>query len=193
MLLSSKVVDEGVSFSETDSWSGELVSWIMLEQTWSESGIKQIKKEVVLKNDMLETTGFSTNELATMPGPNDFVIKQENADPGRLEKREADGFTIQQYGYNVTVRLNEKASGKTLVYMPYEFVYEKATYQDEKLTYEMPFRHYENPQSSFTAESWNLGEGGMYSMKLGISFSIQFGEKTYSDSERYTFFYGEQR
>ncbi len=33
----------------------------------------------------------------------------------------------------------------------------------------------------------------MYSMKLGISFSIQFGEKTYSDSERYTFFYGEQR
>jgi len=192
-LLASKVIDEGIEFVKTDDWSGETTSWILIEQNWSESGTKQIKKEVILKNSMLETTGFSTNQLSVMLGQNDFVIKQENIDPGQLEKHEVDGFTIQQYGYNVSVRLKEKVNEETLVYSPYEFVYEKATYQDDKLTYEMPCWHYENPQTSFTAENWSQVENGVYSMKLEMSFSIQFGENSYSNIDRYVFFYGEQR
>ena len=67
-LLASKVIDEGIEFVKTDNWSGETTSWILIEQNWSESGTKQIRKEVVLYNDQSESTGAVTGVLGKMLG-----------------------------------------------------------------------------------------------------------------------------
>ena len=71
-LLASKVVDEGLDFTVLGNWSGKSVSWILIEQTWSESGIKQVRKEVTLNNEQLETTGFEIAVLNQMFGKDDF-------------------------------------------------------------------------------------------------------------------------
>lgn len=73
-LLAAKVVDEGIEFVKTGDWSGKTVSWILIEQTWSESGTKQARKEVVLYNEQLESTGAVTGVLGKMLGKDRFCL-----------------------------------------------------------------------------------------------------------------------
>ena len=110
-MLASKKVNEGVEPVSVDAAkaSGTYKSWIEVEQTWSESGTKQARKEVVLYNEQLESTGAVTGVLGKMLGKDDFAYEAEVVDEAKeLGRREEDGFAVVKYGYEATVRLKDK-------------------------------------------------------------------------------------
>ena len=188
-LLAAKVVDEGIEFVKTGDWSGKTVSWILIEQTWSESGTKQARKEVVLYNEQLESTGAVTGVLGKMLGKDDFAYEAEVVDEAKeLGRREEDGFAVVKYGYEATVRLKDKTTGASLSFSPYELTYETAVYKDEFVTYEMPANRFHDPQTSLEVGEWREADG-MYVLDVETRFSLMFGDATYETNDGMSFFY----
>ena len=188
-LLAAKVVNEGIEFVKTGDWSGKTVSWILIEQTWSESGTKQARKEVVLYNEQLESTGAVTGVLGKMLGKDDFAYEAEVVDEAKeLGRREEDGFAVVKYGYEATVRLKDKTTGASLSFSPYELTYETAVYKDEFVTYEMPANRFHDPQTSLEVGEWREADG-MYVLDVETRFSLMFGDATYETNDGMSFFY----
>ena len=191
VLLASRIVDEGIEFTNTGFWSGEVVSWIMLEQTWSESGIKQVKKEISLTNDMLESTGVTTGVLSSMLGPDDFAYTLEiENEAEELGSRTENEFTVYQYCWRGIVRLMDKTTNGSLAFSPYDLTYETAVYKDEFVTHEMPSYRFSEPETSLEVGSWREGDG-TYLLDVKTHFSLMFGEEKYETNNSYTFFYEE--
>ena len=191
VLLASKKVNEGVEPVSVDAAkaSGTYKSWIEVEQTWSESGTKQARKEVVLYNEQLESTGAVTGVLGKMLGKDDFAYEAEVVDEAKeLGRREEDGFAVVKYGYEATVRLKDKTTGASLSFSPYELTYETAVYKDEFVTYEMPANRFHDPQTSLEVGEWREADG-MYVLDVETRFSLMFGDATYETNDGMSFFY----
>ena len=191
VLLASKKVNEGVEPVSVDAAkaSGTYKSWIEVEQTWSESGTKQARKEVVLYNEQLESTGAVTGVLGKMLGKDDFAYEAEIVDEAKeLGRREEDGFAVVKYGYEATVRLKDKTTGASLSFSPYELTYETAVYKDEFVTCEMPANRFHDPQTSLEVGEWREADG-MYVLDVETRFSLMFGDATYETNDGMSFFY----
>jgi len=181
VLLSSSVVDEGVSFAATGEWSGELTSWIVVKQLWSESGNRELKKEIVLKNNRIDILGYLINGFDNRRDPADFAWAQNKIAEEITQTRKEQEITVQTYQYDMEVYLDDKKQDERLFYLPYKFTYEKAIYQDDQISYEMPGWTYTDPQTFFDIGNWYQVENGKWLLSYQLNFSIKFGDQTYKE------------
>lgn len=182
-LLSQKVVGEGVELVSYDltAKTGVSKSWITIEETWSESGTKEVKKEVLLYN------GLSDEPSAMFRLPVDKEVSFSSLKLGDLEtsvseygKRSEDGFKVTKHllvsAWPVTSSEDESANRN----YSFRVTYETAVYSDEYITYEMPYLSFDNAKCSISQISEWQADTRFSSMFVSFSSSICLEEQKYN-------------
>lgn len=182
-LLSQKVVGEGVELVSYDltAKTGVSKSWITIEETWSESGTKEVKKEVLLYN------GLPDEPSAMFQLPVDKEVSFSSLKLGDLEtsvseygKRSEDGFKVTKHllisAWPVTSSEDESANRN----YSFRVTYETAVYSDEYITYEMPYLSFDNAKCSISQISDWQADTRFSSMFVSFSSSICLEEQKYN-------------
>ena len=182
-LIEQKVVDEGVELVSYDlaAKTGVSRSWIKIQEIWSESGVKEFKKEVLLYNE--PSDGAYATFMMTVPEKCNFsdltVCKpQVWTETGNV--REEDGMLITAYSsdYYIPVIYSVK---NVQADFAFGVVFEKAVYSNEGFEYEMPAFEYSDPKPSMSqASDWYLHERGGSAMDINFVATINFGEAAYT-------------
>ena len=181
-LLSKQVVDEGVELVSYDltAKTGVSKSWIKIEETWSESGIKEVKREVLLYN------GLPNEPSAMFQLSVDKEVSFSSLKLGNLEtfvseygERDEDGFKVTKHlltnAWPVTSSEDEDANRN----YSFRVTYETAVYSDEYITYEMPYLSFDNARCSIGQISEWQADTRFSSMFVSFSSSICLEEQKY--------------
>ena len=178
-LIASKVVNEGLSFNKTGEYFGKTTSWIEIEQTWSISGTKRVKKEIVLTDSLLNSYGYGNTSVSSMLDETGLECSAKVVgDDKENGTQVVEEFVITQYVQTVDTYIKEKGTENVLNYFPYKLSYETAVYQDEFITYEMPSYSYSNPQISASVGQWDFFKYYYYAYAV-YTFSFSFGPETF--------------
>jgi len=188
VLLESKKVNEGWELVSVDvaEASGIYKSWIEVEQTWSESGTKLLKKEVLLKHYVLfpqEIFRFKSKEKYAVL---DDISLEISTDPQiREEGTAVDGVAVDVYKEDQRVEM-WKTSDKDLAFTTLTTaVSERARYVDDKLTCDFPVPVY----SDFTAScrlinGWQAAtdDDGVacWQAEYRFAFAIKYDDNAYA-------------
>ncbi len=182
-LLSKKVVDEGVELVSYDleKKTGVSKSWIKIEETWSESGVKYLKKEVLLHNRPSDAA-YPTFMMYLSEKCNfsDLVIGEPQVLTEGMDTKNEDGMLITAYSSIYCIPVIYPTEDKKTDFA-FGLVFEKAVYSDEGFEYEMPAFEFSNPRLSMSQGSdWYLHEEGGNAMDIDFVAKINFGETTYT-------------
>lgn len=152
VLLTSEKVNEGLEFvsSDVENATGVYRSWIEIEQTWSESGKKTVKKEVLLnywvKFPMNSVERVVSEHYADL---NEFNVENGTAETETQQGVLTDNVAIDTYhiGYYSRFVKSGKTQLKCSAY--FDSFEEKARYQDDKLSCEFPCYSFSEPEVSW--------------------------------------------
>lgn len=184
-LLAQKVVDEGVELVSYDleNKTGVSRSWIKVEETWSESGVKTVTKEVLLNNGLPDEGSAAfrlfVNKQVSFSSLMVGERKEEVSDYG---ERNDEHFSIKRnlWVSRFPISTSEDESAQPVNYN-LMLTYETAVYSDEYITYEMPYLSFENAQCDIQqAGDWEKSSSSSLSMMIYISSNVSFGEINYS-------------
>lgn len=185
-LVSSTVIDEGNDLLEQDNkidYKGKSVSWIEVEQVWSESGTKKFKVETVLTNSMVPSYKLYSQEV-----PEKYYsgvqIKREGtfSDPVADHQRTEGNVTITGYKQTYLLKCSAAYGSEKFFDVSGDFFYEVPVYKDELLQYEMPHYTYSSPSPSFSFASNNwVEEDGVWKCDVRLGFSSNFGYEAVSE------------
>ena len=190
-LIASKVVNEGLSFNKTGENFGKTTSWIEIEQTWSISGTKRVKKEIIL-TDSVGIIGITNTTPSFLLDKTDFIYELQPLSYKReIGKREDDKFSITQYVDYMTAKTWEKPTNSIIDDIEIGLVYEIAVYQDEFITYEMPSYSYSNPQLSVVFGDWEYNSNDRYPYHMNVDwfFTVDFAEETLEFNRNFLLLY----
>lgn len=159
---------------------GQTKSWILVEQEWSQSGIKQFKVEVDLDHAI---NGNYTDYQLMTPVKWDSFFYLEGAmasDTCSLESRTEQNVTIVKHQVSNTLSLRDKDRNVNLSEIRACFVYETAVYDDGIMHYEMPTLNfidqtYEIQHNGF---EWKEKEGRLQ-LPLTLRIMGYLGERQY--------------
>ena len=182
-LIEQKVVDEGVELVSYDlaAKTGVSRSWIKIQEIWSESGVKEFKKEVLLYNE--PSDGAYATFMMTVPEKcnfSDLTVGKPQVWTETGNVREEDGMLITAYSsdYYIPVIYSVK---NVQADFAFGVVFEKAVYSNEGFEYEMPAFEYSDPKPSMSqASDWYLHERGGSAMDINFVATINFGEAAYT-------------
>jgi len=196
-LISSKVVAEDKDLLEQDNktgYKGQSVSWIEVEQVWSESGTKRFKVETVLNNSMVPSYQLYSQEV-----PEKYYsgvqIKREGtfSDPIAEHQRTEGNVTITRYKQTYLLKCGAAYGQEKFFDVSGDFFYEVPVYKDELLQYEMPHYTYSSPSPSFSFASDNwVEEDGAWKCDVQIGFSSNFGYEAISEDVLWIYKYKTQ-
>ena len=186
-LLAAKVVDEGIEFVKTGDWSGKTVSWILIEQTWSESGTKTFKKEALLKHYVLfpqEIFRFDAGEKYAVL---DDISLEISTDPQiREEGTAVDGVAIDVYKEDQRVEMRKNDDENLAFTTLTTAVFERARYVDDKLScdFPVPAVYSDFAASYHLVHGWQetVNDDGFpcWQAEYEFRFVIKYGDNVYS-------------
>lgn len=183
VLVERKVVESGVELVsyDADAKTGVSKSWIKIEETWSESGVKSYVEEVMLNNSSSDANFRSfaiyvQNKIQF----SDLSYGGSSYSDSEGEKRTDGNFSITKYErtYKMPV-VCSKEDARSNFY--FGVVYEKAIYTNGDLEYEMPCFSYGEAEYSVTQESdWTTNSEGQEEMKIKCTSSVNFDKVKYA-------------
>lgn len=184
ILLNSRVIASGVdegTFHE-ESAMGFSKAWVEIEQTWSVRGIITFKEEFSLSYQFT----YNSNQIARMQSQDKFSFDVLTAtaafdeDVEIVERENGKIVWCRQNG-RVTIKRTDRdfPTSEWLVRCSYE----KAIYQDEKLTFELPYIKWDNitVNSFHLISDWRFGlywENICWYMQYEATVRVQFGNKS---------------
>lgn len=183
-LVSQKVVDSGVELVsyDTDAKTGVSKSWIKLEETWSESGVKTVTKEILLNNGPSDKSyrGFSIETVNKVSFAS-LTVGEVSVSETLEETKTDGGMRVSQYNrlYCLPVKCESGESGTYFLGV----VYETAVYSKDGFEYEMPSLKYSDADIRMTlAKDWYTRDDGREVMDVVFNTSVSFDKAVYSYS-----------
>lgn len=165
-LVASKVVNQGIRFLSTDLLSGgKVLSWIEIEQQWSESGNKTVKEEVELNHTV---SGRSEDyQLITPVKWKRFADLEHDmtSDTTVVSTRQNGSFTVTKHQTSHHLLLRDKDRKTDLSAIWTDFSYETAFYDDGMLSYEMP-------APKFTGQIYEIQHDGFVWQNVGDEWQL---------------------
>lgn len=182
-LISKSVINEGIDLVSCDleNKTGVSKSWIEIEEKWSESGTKKVKKEILLYNGLPDDPSKAFQLSVTKQiSCSSLQIAKEEGYVSDCSERVEEEFTITKHlsasGFLVTSSedVNANAEYKLLL------TYETAVYADGYITYNMPYFVFENATCSINQISdWQDDVRGLV-MPIRFSLGVSFSSIRYS-------------
>lgn len=187
VLLSSSKVDEGLELVSTDAEnaSGTYRSWLKVEQNWSESGVKIVEKEVLLKYRMQfpmnSVERVVTEKYADL---NNFSVENGVYETETTQGELADNVAVDTYHISYFSRFVKNENTQVKVSAYFDSFEEKARYQDDKLNCEFPSYGFSEPQVSWKlVSSWspNVIDGmNVEEAEYRTDYAIMYKENVYT-------------
>lgn len=182
-LISKEVIDEGVELVSYDleAKTGVSKSWIEIEEKWSESGVKKVRKEILLYNGLPDESlnNFSLR-VSSKISFSSLSVGKENRNVSDYSERIEDDFVVKRHllfsTFPVTSSEDEQAKGTHNVLVTYE----SAVYSDGYITYEMPHFEYGAVNTKvYLVEDWKE-DGRDVVMNIHFSSVTNFSSVTYT-------------
>ncbi len=156
VLLASKKTNEGIEFISSDplTTSGTYKAWVEVEQTWSESGVKTVRKEATLKHYVIFPNDMARLRVDEMYDDLSLALTI-STDPQEITRGEAvDGVAVDVYSEDRRIRINKDGAEELNFTILFSCVAERARYVDEMLTCDFP-----TPGEYSFAEKYQLLSG----------------------------------
>lgn len=194
-LVSSKVVAEGNELLEQDNkndYKGRSLSWIEVEQIWSESGTKKFKIEAILNNSMVPSVRLYSQNVPEQYDAT-FQIKREGifSEPVVNSQKTEGNVTVTQYKQTYVFKCSAAYSEEKFFDLSGDFFYEVPVYKDELLQYEMPHFTYSQPRPIFSFSKW-IEEDGVFKSNVKSGFYSNFGYEAVNEDVLWTYNYQTQ-
>ena len=156
VLLASKKVNEGVELVSSDpqTAAGTYKAWVEIEQTWSESGVKTVRKEALLKHYVEFPNDRGKLDADEMY--EDLSLSPKiSTDEQTVTKGEAvDGVAVDVYSEKRRIRIKKDGAEEINFTILIPCTAERARYVDEMLTCDFPV-----PAEYSYAEEYQLVSG----------------------------------
>lgn len=182
-LVAQKVVDEGVELVSYDleNKTGVSRSWIKVEETWSESGVKTVTKEVLLNNGPSDGN-FASFVLYITEKCNfgDLVIGDAKTFVSEDGSRTENGIVIKKYRQTISFPVTYPAEDATTEFA-FGITFEEAVYSNEGFEYKMPSFEYTEPTLSMSQTSeWYVSAEGQGVMDISLSSQVRYDRVVYT-------------
>lgn len=197
VLLSSRKVDEGLELvsTDTDKNCGVYRSWVEVEQNWSESGQKTVKKEVLLKHSIEFPNNAPLKQLDhRFSNWNNFEVEQTIGDPEINEGNYSENVAVNNWIKGISIRVVKSDATGFQINSYITCIQEKAVYKDDKLSCDFPCLDFAVLNISFAnVQDWYFVEGdtedeNSYWAKCMFNYEIGYGEKVKYVSSSPVFF-----
>ena len=161
--------------------TGVSKSWIEIEEKWSESGVKKVKKEILLYNGLPDeaSNNFSLR-VNSKVSFSSLSVGKETRNVSDYSERVEDDFVVKRHllfsTFPVTSSEDEQAKGTHDVLVTYE----SAVYSDGYITYEMPHFEYGAVNTEIhLVRDWKE-DGRNATMGIRFSSVTNFSSVTYT-------------
>jgi len=192
VLLSSRKVDEGLELVSTDAENacGTYRSWLKIEQTWSESGVKIVEKEVLLKYWML----FPMNSVERVVSEkyadlNAFSVENGIYETETLQGVLTDNIAVDTCHICYVSRFVKTENAQVKVSAYFDSFEERARYQDDKLSCAFPNYGFSEPVVSWKLENgWHrntVDDREIEEAEYRTDYEIMYKENTYTASSSF--------
>lgn len=200
VLLSSEKVNEGLEFvsSDVENAAGVYRSWIEVEQNWSESGKKTVKKEVLLNHNVKFPNNVSMRDLDyKLSNWDNFSVKQTIVEPEINYGDIFEGVVVNEWKNGISIRVTKSDAADFRVNSYVTCVEERAVYKDDKLSCDFPYPEFSALDVSFVnVHDWQIVTddemGEYYKAECKFNFSISCANNiNYTSSNGIIFVYHE--
>lgn len=157
LLLASRKVDEGLEFvsSDAENLSGVYRSWVKIEQEWSESGVKTITKEVMLKHTIgYPVMAYPIEVAKRYETFTDLRVEQSLDEPTITLGEVQDNVAVDVYKNQYRIEIYKESDPEFFDTFLLVQIDERARYVDEFTKCDFPCAKY--TEASF---SWQFVEG----------------------------------
>lgn len=194
-LISSVVVAEGKELLEQDNkttLSGKSLSWIEVEQVWSQSGYKKFKVESILNNFMTNSYNLYSQRVPEMYYAI-FQIKRDESlsEPERIKERiDKDVVVITENKQVYKLEIGAQYSDEKFFDLIGNFFYEVPVYKDKIMSYEMPHYTYDEIYYNmiFSGDQW-VQDGEVWKHPVSGVIVANFGYEAVRDDLLWIYVY----
>lgn len=185
VLLSSKKVGEGLELVSVDQmeYSGVFRSWVEIEQQWSVSGKKTVKKEILLNHSVIFPNTVPMERVDNKFSDwKNFKIEKFMNDPVAEYGEYADNVAVNNFeqGISIKVTKSDVPDFRTDRYISY--LENRATYKDEKFSCDFPYPEVSIEISFVNVDDWQLrkyegSDDTYYIAQCRFDYIVNYGNK----------------
>ena len=193
ILLASEKINEGIELVSTDveNAKGVYRSWIEVKQTWSESGVKTFKKEVLLSHNVDYPNNIGQKIIrAKFENLDDFTFSTSQEDTKTDSGDFEDGIAIDSCYQTFYAKVVKNDASSVAFNVGIETLNEKARYNDGILKCDFPSLGFSDFKASYSRVSdWYVDEQTNSScIDYKMSFSLVYGaQEAYTSVFNYMF------
>ena len=181
-LVEFKVAEDGYELVSYDpeTAEGTYRSWANIEMVYSLSGVKTVQKEILLKHRVEFTEMSSYKNASTRYQEwNDFVIASKAYDPEEESVSTEDSITTKTISQVFVYKVTKTSDAEFEFSSRVAFYYEKANYDDGKITFDFPVPDFSEPEVSFDLiQNWDEDNQAICSFNA----TVRYGEAVYHGS-----------
>lgn len=192
VLLSSEKVNEGLELVSTDAENacGVYRSWIEVEQSWSQSGKKTVKKETLLKYWMLFPMNSAERVVSEKYADlNAFSVENGIYETETLQGVLTDNIAVDTCHICYVSRFVKTENAQVKVSAYFDSFEERARYQDDKLSCAFPNYGFSEPVVSWKLENgWHqntVDDREIEEAEYRTDYEIMYKENTYTASSSF--------